>query len=203
MTCAVCALLPERRLVLERLMRDGKSVEEVGSSFRIDYDVITEHMDSHIKEHSDSYITRVSDMLNELQDMVEVARVSAEKEESDAANITAYGNMVKLFHSIAVDLYEREAREREAQIKSDALVSNVTDKVLNPMLTDVLKTIVSELARLRDEVRKSGADMDIVGRQFDETTRRLGTQLQGVVDPYQDVLRAVTSGKVEKKKKAS
>jgi hypothetical protein len=186
-----------RRKLLENLARDGKSVEELGQSFRMDYDAIETHLAEHQQEPED-HGTRTSNILDEMKDMVEAARTLTEKED-DAANFSAYATLVKLYYTISNENDARLKAEAEAARKVEVLTDNVIEKVLNPVVMDVSKVVINEMARLREEMKKSGLYSDIGERQFDEAVRRIGSQVQSTISPYMDTLRTCITGQQEKK----
>ncbi len=200
MTCVICEYPERRRLLLENLAKEGKDVEELGQQFRVPYEDVKTHLTEHLKPSDVSYVSKVETMLEELADMVEVARIMAESEESDAVNFTAYGGLVKNYHAMAMDLHDRKEKERQEAIKTDALTDAIQTKVLAPILTDLTKIVLGELARLKAELRKHSRNPEM-DTQFEDTTRRIGSQLQQCVDPYIDTLRICAEGTKDKKRK--
>lgn len=197
MSCPVCALSEPRRKLLENLAREGKPIDELGQSFRMDYDAIETHLAEHLRE-PESHQERTTQILDDLKDMVEAARLLTEKEE-DAANFSAYTSVTKLYYTISSETDARLKAEAEAARKVEVLTDNVFDKVLNPLLLDLSKVVIGEVARLRDDLKKAGLYSDISERQFDESMRRIGAQIQSTVDPYTDTLKQCISGQPEKK----
>lgn len=200
--CAVCALPDNRRVLLEKLLKDGQSTESVGQSFRIDYDAIDEHFQAHMPPDV-SHEDRIEAMLKELADMVESARVHADGE-NDAKNYTAYGALVKQYHEMSTKELERARKEHEATLTADALTATLVDRVLNPLLSDAVKLVVTELSRTRDELKRLGVMNENVATQFDDTTRRIGSQFQDLAETaHGNVVTTVHGEKKAKTKKNS
>ncbi len=134
----------------------------------------------------------------EHKDVIESARAFAENEE-DAANYGVYNAMVKTYVDMVHKNQAVRRKNAEAQQKADILYENTTERVLNPMLLDINRSVVAELARLRLEMKQAGAVGDTYDKQFAETTRRLGTLISGAVTPHLDTLKNVCEGKSDKK----
>lgn len=194
MSCVVCSLPEARRKLLERLLLDSTStVETVGQQFRIDYDAIREHMATHVKEPVGA-IDGLDELLTEFREVIESCRTLVETEE-DAANFGAYTNMVKSYHTMVLASEEQKRKDAADRLKADTLMEAIVSKVFNPVLTDIAKTVLSEVARLRDDTKKAGATDIVYDQQFQETVRRLGTLIQDAVTPHTETLKIVVAGK--------
>ena len=198
MSCTICTFPPDRRKLLEKLYSDGRSVEDLGVSFRVDFDVVQTHVVSHVQATSD-HTTRTEEVLDELQDMVEVARLLAESEPK-GENISAYGSLVKLYHSIAMDMKDRNDKELEQAKEAQVVIDAIITQVLNPLLTDAAKVMISELSKLKELLHRSSTDANI-DAHFNETTRRLGAQLNDSISPYIETVNTCVNGSQKKKRK--
>lgn len=180
MACRLCVkLLPVAKV--EELDADLKSgnetLQKIADSFDVEVDYVTDHYQKCLGSPASSGYELLARILEEVTETTKEMRESYDP--TDDAGKYAMGHYIKLV---------RELRETVATMDkmkpSGQLLKQITDMVMNPLISQFAKICIEEVDRHRSELTSMLGDShrDQISKTSEETLRRLVDRYKKATD---------------------
>lgn len=164
--CPVCKNLTAKDLeTIKSKVFARVDAEELACEFSVKFEDMRYHCTECIKLPT-SRFEKLTTMIDNLVEDVETARFTYQGEPDDAELAGAYSALVRELRTTietAQDL-----------VKPEEQVSEIVDKILNPMVRGLVHNMTDELQKLRTELINQGVDEEMAGRICKARLQSLG-----------------------------
>jgi len=196
--CPICELPQSILADIESAFIGGKSIEEIGIEYSLDFAQVAHHCKNCIVP-AKSTSERYKQLIKEVEDVLEISRKATVEKPKSPGLQQSYARLVETYRDLI-----RESEELRAP---EDIVKDIIIRVINPLLQAILRDITGEVDLLKTNLIKQGFDSKKTDIIVVNTFQRLGTSLKRALSPalqnlnsYYDVkLDEASITKVEKK----
>ncbi len=160
-------------LEIQDLLGDGRSGKEVAALLNLDYPDLVQHINKCMKPPK-SQAERLLEMVNELEDAARQVLVHLTNKPTPG-NQQGYARLMSE--------YREAVREYAKLQKPEDVVSDILQRVINPMIKDVVRSTVEELDFLKTHLTQAGVPSKTIEYMMTESFNRSIDKLKKATEP--------------------
>lgn len=172
--CPICELPQDILDEIEVVYLEGKSVEDIGIEYSLDFAQVAHHCKNcitTIKSTSERY----SKLIKEVADVMEVSRLATTEKPKSPGLQQSYARLVETYRDLI--------READDLRQPEDRVKDIISRVINPLLQHLLKDITGEMDLLKTNLIKQGFDIKKTDGIIISSFQRLGKSIQSALAP--------------------
>lgn len=168
------SLSREQRDLIEKAYNDGLTTEEIGVKYGLDYDDVRNYCENFISTPK-SHIERLTGIVCDLEDAALVAKTAIDEGEEDMPKLmTSYQKIMSELRIASTDL--------DGLKKPIDIVNDIVERVLNPLVIDIIKTSTEEISRLQESLIAANVPAGEAKEIAQDTFKSLTSNLKDTLD---------------------
>lgn len=165
-------LAKEQCLMIEDAYKAGKTPEQIGIKFGLDYDDVRFYLENFVVPPR-SHFERLSEIVDDLEDQCEKTKLSIDNGSDSAMMLQSYQRLMSEYR---LALAECAGLQRPQEV-----VDEIIEKVFKPFVTSLIRSCTEETSNLKQEMIKLDVPIrDAQGISI-EIFKRLAERIQALL----------------------